>query len=72
MRSRRWSEVRAVRSDIADVVSLDVEDDQSRGGGIQSVDRAVQILELLARNGRTAVGEVAAELGVHKLTASGC
>jgi hypothetical protein len=44
----------------ARVVPLDVEDDQSRGGGIQSVDRAVQILELLARNGRTAVGEVAA------------
>jgi DNA-binding IclR family transcriptional regulator len=55
----------------ADVVPLDVDDDQSRGGGgIQSVDRAVQILELLARNGRTAVGEVAAELGVHKSTAS--
>jgi DNA-binding IclR family transcriptional regulator len=62
--------VRAVRGGVADVVSLDVDDDQSRGGGIQSVDRAVQILELLARNGRTAVGEVATELGVHKSTAS--
>lgn len=55
----------------AAVVGLEIdEDDQSRAGGIQSVDRAVQILELLARDGRTAVGEVAAELGVHKSTAS--
>ena len=45
-------------------------EDQGRTGGIQSVDRAVQILEILARNGRTGVGEVAAELGVHKSTAS--
>ncbi|HEU5486680.1 MAG TPA: IclR family transcriptional regulator [Microlunatus sp.] len=45
-------------------------DDQGRVNGIQSVDRAVQILELLARNGRTGVVEVAAELGVHKSTAS--
>lgn len=55
----------------AAVVPLPIEeDDQSRAGGIQSVDRAVQILELLARDGRTAVGEVAVELGVHKSTAS--
>lgn len=45
-------------------------DDQGRVGGIQSVDRALQILEILARNGRTGVGEVAVELGVHKSTAS--
>lgn len=45
-------------------------DDQARSGGIQSVDRALQILEILARNGRTGVGEVAVELGVHKSTAS--
>lgn len=58
-------------TEATNVVPLEVEgDDQSRGGGIQSVDRAVQILELLARDGRTAVGEVAAELGVHKSTAS--
>lgn len=47
----------------------DVED-QGRAGGIQSVDRAIQILEILARNGRTGVSEVAVELGVHKSTAS--
>jgi DNA-binding IclR family transcriptional regulator len=36
---------------------------------VQSVDRAVTILELLARQGETGVTEIAAELGVHKSTA---
>jgi DNA-binding IclR family transcriptional regulator len=36
---------------------------------VQSVDRAVTILELLARQGDTGVTEIAAELGVHKSTA---
>jgi IclR family transcriptional regulator, acetate operon repressor len=36
---------------------------------VQSVDRAVSILELLARQGDTGVTEIAAELGVHKSTA---
>src|ERR1700712_3127409 len=41
------------------------------GAAIQSVDRAVSVLELLARSGEgVGVGEVAAELGVHKSTAS--
>src|ERR1700738_3050164 len=44
------------------------------GGGssvtaVQSVDRAVTILEVLARRGETGVSELAAELGVHKSTA---
>ena len=39
-------------------------------GGVQSVDRAITILELLAREGDVSVSEVAAELGVHKSTAS--
>lgn len=37
---------------------------------VQSVDRAVTILELLARRGALGVTELAAELGVHKSTAS--
>jgi DNA-binding IclR family transcriptional regulator len=37
--------------------------------GVQSVDRALTILEVLARNGEAGVTEVAAELGVHKSTA---
>ncbi len=36
---------------------------------VQSVDRALRILEFLARHGSMAVTEVAAELGVHKSTA---
>ena len=38
-------------------------------GGIQSVDRAVVILQILARNGRAGVSELAEELGIHKSTA---
>jgi DNA-binding IclR family transcriptional regulator len=37
---------------------------------VQSVDRAVAILEILAREGEAGVTEVARELGVHKSTAS--
>jgi len=39
------------------------------GGGVQSVDRALTILEVLARVGEAGVTEIAAELGVHKSTA---
>jgi IclR family acetate operon transcriptional repressor len=37
--------------------------------GVQSVDRALSILEILARRGETGVTELAGELGVHKSTA---
>src|SRR3954469_7508668 len=39
------------------------------GASVQSVDRALTILELLARDGEAGVTEIAAELGVHKSTA---
>lgn len=39
------------------------------GQGVQSVDRALGILEVLARTGEAGVTEIAAELGVHKSTA---
>jgi DNA-binding IclR family transcriptional regulator len=39
------------------------------GGGVQSVDRAISVLEILARRGEARVTEVAAELSVHKSTA---
>jgi DNA-binding IclR family transcriptional regulator len=42
---------------------------QTAGGGVQSVDRAVSILEILARRGDAGVTEVAADIGVHKSTA---
>jgi len=38
-------------------------------GGVQSVDRAVTILEILARSGAAGVTALAGELGVHKSTA---
>ncbi|AXK36346.1 IclR family transcriptional regulator [Streptomyces armeniacus] len=42
-----------------------------RGGGslVQSVDRAVTVLAILARHGEAGVTEIAEELGVHKSTA---
>ena len=36
---------------------------------VQSVDRALTILEMLAREGEAGVTEIAADLGVHKSTA---
>jgi DNA-binding IclR family transcriptional regulator len=39
------------------------------GNGVQSVDRAVSVLELLAQRGEAGVSEVAAEIDVHKSTA---
>jgi DNA-binding IclR family transcriptional regulator len=38
-------------------------------GAVQSVDRALTILEVLARAGEVGVTEIAGELGVHKSTA---
>jgi DNA-binding IclR family transcriptional regulator len=42
---------------------------QGDSATIQSVDRAVTILEILARDGENGVTDVARELGVHKSTA---
>ena len=39
------------------------------GAGVQSVDRALGILEVLAHTGESGVTELAVELGVHKSTA---
>jgi IclR family acetate operon transcriptional repressor len=41
----------------------------SNGAAVQSVDRAITVLEILARRGETGVTEIAIELGVHKSTA---
>lgn len=38
-------------------------------GGVQSVDRALRILEILARSGESGVTEIASALDVHKSTA---
>jgi len=43
---------------------------RANGGAlVQSVDRAIAVLEILARRGQSSVTEIAAELGVHKSTA---
>jgi DNA-binding IclR family transcriptional regulator len=43
--------------------------DNGAGATVQSVDRAISVLEILARTGECGVTEIAAELGVHKSTA---
>ncbi|MGH3949886.1 MAG: IclR family transcriptional regulator [Pseudonocardiaceae bacterium] len=43
--------------------------DERKSGGVQSVERAITILEFLARNGWSGVTDVGNELGVHKSTA---
>ncbi|MCW2689785.1 MAG: IclR family transcriptional regulator [Mycobacterium sp.] len=45
-------------------------DDSGRGAAVQSVDRALLLMEILARLGQAGVTEIAAELGVHKSTVS--
>jgi DNA-binding IclR family transcriptional regulator len=45
------------------------EGSETRAAGVQSVDRALGILDVLARVGEAGITEVAAELGVHKSTA---
>jgi DNA-binding IclR family transcriptional regulator len=45
-------------------------DPDAQAGGVQSVDRALQILEILAREGDAGVSEIAEEMGIHKSTVS--
>jgi DNA-binding IclR family transcriptional regulator len=47
-----------------------VSDGEPQGGGLQSVDRAITVLKILARTGSAGVTEVAEEMGVHKSTIS--
>ncbi|KZM72944.1 IclR family transcriptional regulator [Nocardia terpenica] len=42
--------------------------ERSSDGGVQSVDRALSVLEILARKGEAGVSEIAGEIGVHKST----
>lgn len=49
--------------------STDTETSNSPAGGVQSVDRAISVLEILAQRGEAGVSEVAAEIDVHKSTA---
>lgn len=49
--------------------STDTETSNSHAGGVQSVDRAISVLEILAQRGEAGVSEVAGEIDVHKSTA---
>ncbi len=49
--------------------SPDAETPNSPTGGVQSVDRAISVLEILAQRGEAGVSEVAGEIEVHKSTA---
>lgn len=44
--------------------------DEAQQGGVQSVDRAVTVLQILAREGGMGASSIAEELGIHKSTAS--
>jgi DNA-binding IclR family transcriptional regulator len=48
----------------------DVDAEASQHGGVQSVDRALAVLEILARDGHAGVSEIAEEMGIHKSTVS--
>ncbi len=61
----------AMETDPVDGVSSRSGDEggRERNGGIQSVDRALQILDILARRGGAGVSELADEMDIHKSTA---
>ncbi|PNH85710.1 IclR family transcriptional regulator [Arthrobacter sp. AFG20] len=48
----------------------DAEGEGGQQGGVQSVDRALAVLEILARDGHAGVSEIAGEMGIHKSTVS--
>ncbi|HET9349616.1 MAG TPA: IclR family transcriptional regulator, partial [Arthrobacter sp.] len=48
----------------------DVDAEAGQHGGVQSVDRALAVLQILARDGHAGVSEIAAEMGIHKSTVS--
>src|SRR5690349_19621445 len=45
-------------------------DAEAGHGGVQSVERALTVLEILAREGHAGVSEIAEEMGIHKSTVS--
>ncbi|MGW9550451.1 IclR family transcriptional regulator [Citricoccus zhacaiensis] len=50
--------------------TVNAADNGGGASGVQSVDRAATVLQILAREGRAGVSEIAAEMGIHKSTAS--
>ncbi|RDV12206.1 IclR family transcriptional regulator [Arthrobacter sp. RT-1] len=48
----------------------DADTEGTQHGGVQSVERALTVLEILAREGHAGVSEIAEEMGIHKSTVS--
>ncbi|SDT60671.1 DNA-binding transcriptional regulator, IclR family [Pseudarthrobacter equi] len=48
----------------------DADAESGPSGGVQSVERALAVLEILAREGQAGVSEIAEEMGIHKSTVS--
>ena len=48
----------------------DMDAEAGHHGGVQSVDRALLVLEILARDGHAGVSDIAEEMGIHKSTVS--
>jgi DNA-binding IclR family transcriptional regulator len=67
---QQWAEQGAGVTAREDIPGASGSSGASGSGPVQSVDRAVAILEILARDGEAGVTEVARELDVHKSTAS--
>ncbi len=67
---QQWAEQGAGVTGREDIPGASGASGSSGSGPVQSVDRAVAILEILARDGEAGVTEVARELDVHKSTAS--
>ncbi len=61
--------VRAIRNTLGYGARMSALDEAAPAAPVQSVDRALTILELLARDGEAGVTEIAQGLGVHKSTA---
>jgi DNA-binding IclR family transcriptional regulator len=64
-----WTSGRTIALGILTDVS-NAGSESAGSGGVQAVDRALTALEILARLGEAKVTELAAEIGVHKSTAS--
>ena len=50
--------------------AADLDAETGQHGGVQSVDRALAVLEILARDGHAGVSDIAEEMGIHKSTVS--
>src|SRR6476620_5972596 len=48
----------------------DTDAESGQHGGVQAVDRALMVLEILARDGHAGVSDIADEMGIHKSTVS--